>query len=135
MLFLVDDDLRSGVELRSNFKVGVDRRLLMLVGGAVAFFNGAEELSMLSPFVVVALMNLPAFFQGIRFFLKSYLTMSRACLSISRPRSLQMSYSSTLLESPSTGMILAWAWLVFVSFPVPQRLQQYPPNSSRVTSA
>ena len=83
-----------------------------------------EELRTLIPVVVVELMNLLAFFQGIRFFLKSCLTISRAAFSISRPRSLQILSSETSVGSPEAAGILEELALGFYSPPVPQRLQQ-----------
>ena len=108
ILLRVVEALRSGVAFRSNFKVGVDRRLLTFAEVEAMFdLEGAAELRMLNPLLVVALMNLLAFFQGMRFFLKSYLTISKACLSISRPSNLQMSCSSTFDCSASAEACLA----------------------------
>ena len=108
ILFRVVEALRSGVALRSNFKVAVERRLLTFAEVEAVFdLAGAAELRMLNPLLVVALMNLLAFFQGMRFFLKSYLTISKACLSISRPSNLQMSCSSTFDGSASVEACLA----------------------------
>ena len=106
ILFRVVEALRSGVALRSNFKV--ERRLLTFADVEAVFdFAGAPELRMLNPLLVVVLMNLLAFFQGMRFFLKSYLTMSKAALSMSRPSNLQMSCSSTFDVSASVEACFA----------------------------
>jgi len=79
---------------------------------------------MLIPEVMVELMNLLAFFHGMRFFLKSCLTISKACLSMSRPSNLQMLSSEAIsLASPEAPSNLLWLGFYFDSL-FPQRLQQ-----------